>query len=45
MKVKNNQINASKNLGKLPIWNLKDLYVSKNDRNLTADLDIIKCGS
>ncbi len=42
MNTKNNQTNASKNLGKLPIWNLKDLYVSQNDKSLTKDLNSIK---
>jgi oligoendopeptidase F len=42
MNTKNNQINASKNLGKLPTWNLKDLYPSQNDKNLTRDLNNIK---
>ena len=42
MNVKNNQINELKNLGKLPIWNLKDLYPSQNDKKLIKDLKIIK---
>ena len=42
MNKKNNQINALKNLGKLPIWNLKDLYLSQNDKSLTRDLNNIK---
>ncbi len=42
MNRKNNQTNASKNLGKLPIWNLKDLYFSQNDKTLTKDLNYIK---
>ena len=32
----------SKKLGKLPIWNLSDLYHSTNDKNIKSDLDIIK---
>ena len=35
MNTKNNQTNASKNLGKLPTWNLKDLYLSQNDKGLS----------
>ena len=42
MNAKNNQINEVKNLGKLPIWNLKDLYPSQNDKKLIKDLKIIK---
>jgi len=42
MNNKNNQINGEKNLGKLPVWNLKDLYSSQTDKNLTKDLNIIK---
>ena len=42
MNTKNNQTNASKNLGKLPIWNLKDLYPSQNDKNLNRDLNNIR---
>ena len=42
MNIKNNQTNASKNLGKLPIWNLKDLYLSQNDKGLSRDLNNIK---
>ena len=42
MNTKNNQTNASKNLGKLPIWNLKDLYLSQNDKGLSRDLNNIK---
>ncbi len=42
MNTKNNQTNASKNTGKLPIWNLKDLYPSQNDKNLTRDLNNIR---
>ena len=42
MNAKNNQINEEKNLGKLPIWNLKDLYPSQNDEKLIKDLKSIK---
>ena len=42
MNTKNNQTNAIKTLGKLPIWNLKDLYISQNDKSLTKDLNYIK---
>jgi len=42
MNTKNNQINAPKNLGKLPTWNLKDLYPSQNDKSLTRDLNNIR---
>ena len=41
MNTKNNQINASKNLGKLPTWDLKDLYPSQNDKSLNRDLNNI----
>jgi len=42
MKTINNQTNETKNLGKLPVWNLKDLYLSQKDKSLTRDLNIIK---
>ncbi len=42
MNIKNNQTNAQNNLGKLPIWNLKDLYLSQKDKSLIRDLNIIK---
>ena len=42
MNTKNNQINASKNLGKLPTWDLKDLYPSQNDKSLNRDLNNIR---
>jgi len=42
MKTINNQTNETKNLGKLPVWNLKDLYPSQKDKSLTRDLNIIK---
>ena len=45
MNTKNNQTNASKNLGKMPIWNLKDLYLSQNDKGLSRDLNNIKNGT
>ena len=42
MNTKNNQINASKNLEKLPTWDLKDLYPSQNDKSLNRDLNNIR---
>ena len=42
MNTKNNQTNAQNNLGKLPIWNLKDLYLSQKDKSLIRDLNDIK---
>ena len=42
MNTKNNQTNASKNHEKLPVWNLKDLYLSKKDKSLIRDLNNIK---
>ena len=42
MNTKNNQTNASKSNGKLPVWNLKDLYNSHNDKSLIRDLNDIK---
>ncbi len=42
MNTKNNQTNAQNNLGKLPIWNLKDLYVSQKNKSLIRDLNNIK---
>jgi oligoendopeptidase F len=45
MNTKNNQTNASKNTGKLPIWDLKDLYLSQNDKELSRDLNKIKNGT
>ena len=39
--IKNIEIKNSKKLGKLPIWNLSDLYHSTNDKNIKSDLDII----
>ena len=42
MKAINNQTNEEKMLGKLPVWKLKDLYSSQNDKNLSADLNNIK---
>ena len=42
MNTKNNQINASKKLGKLPTWDLKDLYLSQNDKSLNRDLNNIR---
>ena len=40
MNIKNNQTNAQNKLGKLPIWNLKDLYLSQKDKSLIRDLNI-----
>ncbi|MDC0161712.1 M3 family oligoendopeptidase [bacterium] len=45
MNTKNNQTNALKSHGKLPVWNLKDLYLSQNDKNLIRDLNDIKNGT
>ena len=45
MNTKNNQTNAQNNLGKLPIWNLKDLYLSQNDKSLIRDLNNVKNGT
>ena len=42
MNTKNNQTNAQNNLGKLPIWNLKDLYISQKNKSLIRDLNNIK---
>ena len=38
MKQKNYQNSIKKNLGKLPIWNLGDLYESSNSKKLRDDL-------
>ena len=38
---KNIKIKNSKKLGKLPIWNLSDLYGSPNSKNIKSDLDFI----
>ena len=45
MNIKNNQTNALKNTEKLPIWDLKDLYLSQNDKELSRDLNKIKNGA
>ena len=45
MNTKNNQTNALKNTEKLPIWDLKDLYLSQNDKELSRDLNKIKNGA
>jgi oligoendopeptidase F len=45
MNTKNNQTNGLKNTEKLPIWDLKDLYLSQNDRELSRDLNKIKNGT
>ena len=42
MNTNNNHINEAKNLGKLPVWDLKDLYSSQNDKRLVRDLNTIK---
>ncbi len=42
MKAINNQTNAEKSLGKLPVWRLADLYISQNDKKLFIDLNNIK---
>ena len=42
MKAINNQTNAEKSLGKLPVWRLADLYMSQNDKKLFIDLNNIK---
>ena len=36
------QQNQSNNLGKLPIWDLGDLYNSTKDNKITSDLNFIK---
>ena len=45
MNNKNNQTNEEKNLVKLPVWNLEDLYPSQNDKSLTGDLNILQKGT
>ena len=45
MNIKNNQTNALKNTEKLPIWDLKDLYISQNDKELSRDLNKINNGA
>ncbi len=42
MKQKNYQILTKNTLGKLPVWNLKDLYESPNDKNLNIDLNQLR---
>ena len=42
MKQKNYQNLTKNTLGKLPVWNLKDLYVSTNDKNLNNDLNQLR---
>jgi len=37
--------NKSNNLGKLPIWDLRDLYNSTKDNKITSDLNFIKTSS
>ena len=45
MKHKNKQTSQLKNLGKLPIWNLRDLYKSTNSKELSDDLHQLKIGT
>ena len=45
MNTKNNQTNGLKKTEKLPIWDLKDLYLSQNDKELSRDLNKIKNGA
>ena len=42
MKQKNYQNSTKNTLGKLPIWNLKDLYGSPKAKNLSNDLNSLK---
>ena len=42
MKHQNYQDLSKKNLGKLPVWNLKDLYHSPNSSILKNDLDNLR---
>ena len=42
MKQKNYQISTKNSLGKLPIWNLKDLYESPKARKLNNDLNKLR---
>ena len=39
------QQNRSNNFGKLPIWDLGDLYNSIKDNKITSDLNFIKTAS
>ena len=39
------QQNQSNNLGKLPIWDLGDLYNSIKENKITSDLNFIKTAS
>ena len=36
------KFNKSNNLGKLPVWDLNDLYISIKDKKITKDLSFIK---
>ena len=42
MKQKNYQNLTKNTLGKLPVWNLKDLYESPNAKNLNNDLNQLR---
>ena len=42
MKQKNYQNSTKNTLGKLPIWNLKDLYESPKARKLNNDLNKLR---
>ena len=42
MKQKNYQISTKNTLGKLPIWNLKDLYESPKAKKLNNDLNNLR---
>ena len=42
MKQKNYQNSTKNTLGKLPIWNLRDLYVSPKDTKLNNDLNKLR---
>ena len=42
MKQKNYQNLTKNTLGKLPVWNLKDLYESPNSKNLNNDLNQLR---
>ena len=37
--------NITINLGKLPVWNLNDLYTSIEDKKITKDLNFFKKNS
>ena len=42
MKQKNYQNSTKNTLGKLPIWNLRDLYESPKDKKLNNDLNKLR---